>query len=195
MVKPKLIVITDWAIEGLEQKLARLRPLGEQVAIQHRAPDMAPEEFLRKARALVKLGLPLFINGQVDVAVTVGAHLHLPDGGPTASRCRARLPDKLISVAVHTASAEVTGADLALVSPVFTPGSKPDDRRPPLGPEGFARIAASLPCPSYALGGIGPQNIGQIPDAAGAAVISSVLKAADPLVAARALLAALAGRS
>ena len=79
------------------------------------------------------------------------------------------------------------GADLALVSPVFPPGSKPEDTRPTLGPEGFRRLAAALPCPALALGGITPERASRLTGAAGFAVISAVLEAEDPGATTRAL--------
>lgn len=188
---PSLIVITDWGLPDVEQKLKALTPLGGRVAIQHRAPSMPLPEFEAKAHALMSLGLPLFINGDAELAAKLHVHLHLPERSGNPAAHRTRFKGRLISVAVHDSSPFRQGADLALVSPVFAPGSKPEDARPQLGPSGFARIAATLPCPAFALGGVDSVNIGQVRDAQGAAVISSVLKAADPLEAARALLAAL----
>ena len=121
----------------------------------------------------------------------MGAHLHLPAGGLTPGDVRPHLPaGRLVSVAVHDAreAGEARGADLALVSPVFSPGSKPDDTRPTLGPEGFRRLADALPCPALALGGITPERAGLLPGAYGFAVISGVLEAEDPVAAAKTLL-------
>lgn len=188
---PRLIVITDWELPGIEQKLRALAALGDAIAFQHRAPQLAPTEFATRARWLSSLGVPVFINGQPELAAALGAHLHLPDGAVTATQCRPLIRDRLISVAVHQSSAPPVGADLALVSPVFSPGSKPHDTRALLGIAGFDALARALPCPAYALGGVSAKNVGQLRSAAGVAVISSVLKAADPLSAARELLAAL----
>jgi thiamine-phosphate pyrophosphorylase len=94
-----------------------------------------------------------------------------------------------VSVAVHDAeeARRARGADLALVSPVFSPGSKPGDTRPTLGPEGFRALASALPCPALALGGITPESALLLGGAAGFAVISGVLEAEDPGAAVRAL--------
>lgn len=188
---PRLIVITDWELPGIEQKLQALSALGKEIAFQHRGPRLQSAEFATRARWLSSLGVPLFINGRPELAAELGAHLHLPDGAVTAAQCRPLLRGRLISVAVHQSSAPPVGADLALVSPVFLPGSKPHDTRALLGAAGFEALARSLPCPAYVLGGVSAENIGQLRAPAGVAVISSVLKAADPLSAARALLAAL----
>jgi thiamine monophosphate synthase len=48
------------------------------------------------------------------------------------------------------------GATYALLSPVWRPASKPDDRREPLGPERFLAIARERPV--LALGGVTPER-------------------------------------
>ncbi|WP_002637412.1 thiamine phosphate synthase [Myxococcus hansupus] len=175
--------------------LTRALDVGPEVAVQHRHPEATGRQFLEQARALAALcqarGNPLFVNGRVDVALLVGAHVHLPAHGPAPEDVRPLLPPgRWISTAIHDATEArgAAGADLALVSPVFAPGSKPGDTRIPLGPEGFRALAASLPCPALALGGITPERARALPDAAGFAVISGVLEAEDPAFAVRAML-------
>lgn len=196
---PRLIVITDWRLPRarLLRALELALEAGPEVALQHRHPEAPARTFLEEARLLAELcrarGNPFFVNGRLDVALLVGAHLHLPSQGPTVEDVRPHLPAGcLVSVAVHDGNEArlARGADLALVSPVHTPGSKPDDTRPPLGPEGFQALAASLDCPALALGGITPERARLLPKAHGFAVISAVLEAEDPASAARALLRA-----
>ena len=196
---PRLVVITDWRLppERLLGAVAQALEAGPEVAVQHRHPEATGRRFLEEARLLAGLcrerGNPLFINGRLDVALLLGAHLHLPTQGPCVEDVRPHLPSgRWVSVAVHDAeeARAARGADLALVSPVFAPGSKPGDTRAQLGPEGFQALAALLPCPALALGGITPQRAGSVPGAAGFAVIAAVLEAEDPAAAARALLAA-----
>lgn len=190
------MVITDWRLprERLLWALERALEAGPEVAVQHRHPDAPVRQFLEEARVLAGLcrarGNPLFVNGRLDVARLVGAHLHLPAGGLTPEDVRSQLPEgRWVSVAVHDEreAHEARGADLALVSPVFSPGSKPDDTRPTLGPEGFARMASVLPCPALALGGITLERAPRVCGAYGFAVISGVLEAEDPSAIARAL--------
>jgi thiamine-phosphate pyrophosphorylase len=196
---PRLVVITDWRLppERLLGALSRALEAGPEVAVQHRHPEATGRRFLEEARLLAGLcrerGNPLFVNGRLDVALLVGAHLHLPARGPAPADVRPHLPSgRWVSVAVHdeAEARAAQGADLALVSPVFAPGSKPGDTRARLGPEGFQALASALPCPALALGGITPQRAGSVPGAAGFAVISAVLEAEDPAAVARALLAA-----
>jgi thiamine-phosphate pyrophosphorylase len=197
---PRLVVITDWRLPrarllcALEQALEA----GPGVAVQHRHPEASGRVFLEEARLVAEVcrarGRELFINGRLDVALLVGAHLHLPASGPSSRDVRPHLPEgQLVSVAVHDAweAESAAGADLALVSPVFAPGSKPGDTRDTLGPEGFQALASRLPCPALALGGMTPQRARQVPGAWGVAVISAVLEASEPRVAARELLESL----
>ena len=165
---PGSIVITDWRLPRarLLAALERALEAGPEVAVQHRHPEAPTRVFLEEARLLAALcqahGRPLFVNGRLDVALLVGAHLHLPASGPTVEDVRPVLPaGRWVSAAVHDAhEAQLArGADLALVSPVYAPGSKPGDTRPPLGPEGFQALAASLSCPALALGGITPDGL------------------------------------
>lgn len=194
---PRLVVITDWRLPRarLLSALEQVLDAAPEVAVQHRHPEAPTRLFLEEARLLAALcqerGSPLFVNGRLDVALLVGAHLHLPAQGPTVADVRPFLPpERWISVAVHDADEArlAQGANLALVSPVYAPGSKPGDTRAQLGPEGFRALAATLPCPALALGGITPERTALLPDAYGFAVISAILEAEDPAAVARALL-------
>jgi thiamine-phosphate pyrophosphorylase len=194
---PRLIVITDWRLPRarLLAALERALEAGPEVAVQHRHPEAPTRVFLEEARLLAELcrphGNPLFVNGRLEVALLVGAHLHLPARSLTVEDVRPVLPPgRWVSAAVHDADEAqlARGADLALVSPVYAPGSKPGDTRPPLGPLGFQTLAAALSCPALALGGITPERAAQLPRAHGFAVISAVLEADDPAAVARALL-------
>lgn len=193
----RLVVITDWAI-GHDALLARVEAAlaaGPGIAVQHRHPGVGARAFLEEGAALATLcarfGASLFVNARLDVALALGAHLHLPAHGLRPRDVRRALPQRWLSVAVHSAdeARAAPGADLALVSPVFAPGSKPLDHRPPLGPHGYARLAAELSCPAFALGGITADTL--FPGLPGVAVIGGVLSAADPRAAAAALLAGL----
>jgi len=194
---PLLIVITDWEIPRLAllAALESALSLGPEVAVQHRHPGATDRAFLEEGEQLAMLcrrfDNPLFVNGRLDVALLLRAHLHLPSRGIQVADVRAHLQaGAWISAAVHDLqeALEANGADLALVSPVFAPGSKLTAPRPPLGPEGFGRLAKETPCPAFALGGIAPSNASLLHGAGGFAAISSVLKARDPKAAANSLL-------
>lgn len=168
------------------------------VAVQHRHPGVTDRQFHAEALALAEVcrrhGAPLFVNRRLDVALAVGAHLHLPAHGLRVEDARPLFAERLISVAVHAPAEAQAGADLALVSPVFSPGSKPGDVRATLGPEGFFQLASTLATPAFALGGVDVLRAASLERAAGLAVISAVLGASDPAEAARGLLTRLAPR-
>jgi thiamine-phosphate pyrophosphorylase len=193
----RLVLITDWRLPALVDRVAQALEAGPGLAVQHRHPGAADrlffDEALRLAAVCAKAKAPLFVNRRLDVALAIGAHLHLPSTGLRVSDVRPHLGNRLLSVAVHdeAEARSAQGADLALVSPVFAPGSKPDDRRPPLGIEGVRRLERVLPCPAFALGGIDASRLRALTPIAGAALISSVLAADDPREAAAQLLAAL----
>jgi thiamine-phosphate pyrophosphorylase len=180
----ELIVITDWSLGDLLPRLERVLEAGPGIAIQHRHPEATVRDFFDEGVKLAELcerfGAPLFINRRLDVALALNAWLHLPAYGLLPSDVKGRVP--VVSVAVHSPeeAQRAEGADLALVSPVFAKGDAT-----PLGVEGFTRLAAALPCPAFALGGVNER----VPGAAGHAVISAVLRAADPCDAAKRLLA------
>ncbi|MBM4380105.1 MAG: thiamine phosphate synthase [Deltaproteobacteria bacterium] len=196
---PRVVVITDWGLPDLLDRVDALcRAHGADIALQHRAPGLPVRAYLERARALAARcgahGTPLFVSGRLDVALLCAAHLHLPEEAPAPPEVRPSLPpDRWISVAIHeeTPPGRARGADVALVSPVFAPGSKPDDTRQTLGADGFARAAARLPCPAYALGGISVETARGLRGVPGVAAISGVLAAEDPAAACAALLEAL----
>jgi thiamine-phosphate pyrophosphorylase len=200
----RLLVVTDWSLgeASLLRALEQLCALGAEVAVQHRHPGTPTRAFLREARMLASLcgqyNTRLFVNGRLDVALLVGAHLHLPVDGPTPAQVRPHLPKgALLSAAVHDEAelARAVGADFLLVSPVFPPSSKPSDTRPTLGPLGYARLSAHSPCPTLPLGGIRPDTLPLLGPVAGVAVQGAVLASQDPAGVARALLACLAAGS
>lgn len=175
--------------------------LGPDVCIQHRDPGAPIRGFLERARWLARLagdtGAQLAINGRLDVALLLDAHLHLPVDAPRPEEVRPSLTaGRWITAAAHSEPelAGARGCDAVLLSPVFTPGSKPGDRRPPLGPEGFERLARrAAPTPSYALGGMTVGRLESLHFCAGAVVQSAILTAPDPGAVALAFLLRLKG--
>jgi thiamine-phosphate pyrophosphorylase len=134
---------------------------------------------------------PLFINGRLDVALLLGADLHLPSGGLLPTEVRPHLPKGAwISISVHNVeeASAAHGADVGLISPVFPAGSKVSDERPPLGAEGFAQLAKKVDCAPYALGGINAERAATVRGAAGYAAVSAVLQSPDPRRAAEEIL-------
>jgi thiamine-phosphate pyrophosphorylase len=155
------------------------------------------EELLTITRPL---GIPLIINDRLDVALAVGADgVHVgQDDMPAATARRLIGPDKILgATAANPAEARqavADGADYLGCNAVFYTPTKLDTGEP-LGIEGFRRLVQAVPIPLLAIGGIRADNAGDVirAGAAGIAVVSAIMSAADPQEAARDLRAAVEG--
>ena len=80
-------MLTDWSLpeDAHRAALEAVAALGPDVCIQHRDPGARIRGFLDRARWLAALvertGAQLAINGRLDVALLLHAHLHLPVDG------------------------------------------------------------------------------------------------------------------
>jgi Thiamine monophosphate synthase len=104
-----------------------------------------------------------------------GALLHFPAGtAPSGGGFGASTHDEAELQAALSA-----GATYALLSPVWSPASKPEDRRAPLGLDRF--LAAARGRPVFALGGVTPARFAEVlrGGGAGAAVLGG-LAGPDP---------------
>lgn len=193
-------VITD-------RRLIGSRPLEEVVAaairggasvIQLREKEATTREMIDLARRLLAVtrtaGVPLIINDRVDVALAVdadGVHLGVDDM-PIALARRLLGPDKIVGGSPETVEQAIQmerdGADYLGVGDVFGTRTKPD-AGPPIGPEGLRRVVEAVTIPVVGIGGIRAENAGEVirAGAAGVAVVSAVMAAADPEAATRQL--------
>ncbi len=195
----RLIAITDNIRDGQPGLIARAAAAahGGATCIQLRLKDVPARDLVGVARELVRaVGVPVIVNDRADVAIAAGAagvHLGPDDVPPSAIRKIA--PDGFIigaSVGDEAEVAGAAGADYAGIGPFFASGSK-EDAGPPLGAEGFARLARLVGIPAVAIGGVIAENAA-LPMAAGAAGIASiagVFGSADPAAAARRLRSAI----
>lgn len=157
---PAFILMTDE--KRLADPLPVVRSLPENSAVILRHYDFPGREDL--AVRLVALGrrrgVRILIAGDARLAHKVGADgLHMPEYLATRGpgRWRAwRRPDWLVTAAAHSPAALFravrSGADAALLAPVFQTASHPDSR--PLGCLMFAAWCRESPLPVYALGGV-----------------------------------------
>lgn len=174
-------------------------------AVQLRWKDAPAREMADLARALLArtraAGALLFVNDRLDVALAAGADgVHLgQDDLPAAAARRISPAGFLIGVSAESASlarrAEADGADYVGVGPVHPTGSKADAGES-VGVERIAEVAAAVRIPVVGIGGITAENApaARCAGAAGVAVISAVMRAADPAAAARALMMAVNAR-
>ncbi|MBH23971.1 MAG: thiamine phosphate synthase [Myxococcales bacterium] len=159
--------------------------------LQLRAHPISRDDRLRAAQLLApacaQSRTRLLINGDLEIAIAVSAAgLHLPRSAPPATTLRRRAvalgrSETLTIVrSCHyldqLTDAHQEGADAATLSPIFPPGSKPDDTRPTLGVSKLADACARAPLPVIALGGITPARVAACrrAGAAGVATISGV---------------------
>lgn len=197
------MVITDPVLlKGRDPiSVCRAAVQGGATMIQVRWKDGTPAAVLEFTRGLVAaLPVPVLVNDRADIALAAragGAHLGWED--PPLEVLRPHLPAGfLLGVSVGSSEeaerAAGISADYWSVGPCYATPSK-GDAGPPLGPEGFAALAARAPegTPVIGIGGITSKNAGDIvrAGAAGVAVIGAVLSAQEPETAARALRVAL----
>jgi thiamine-phosphate pyrophosphorylase len=148
-------------------------------------------------RALAPFAVPFIVNDRVDVALASGADgVHVGPDDITVVDARALLgPDAIIGLSVKTiAAAEVAPValiDYAGVGGVYATLSK-EQKSPPIGTQGFARIAEALrrrapALPVCGIAGIDAANAAAVIGAGadGVAIISALSLAADPAAAAR----------
>jgi thiamine-phosphate pyrophosphorylase len=184
------------------------RPLAEVVrrsleggvrAVQLREKDLAGAELYRLARELRRLtsdfDARLIINDRPDVAMAAeadGVHIGV-NSLPVAAVRKLLGEGKTIGYSAHTLdealSAQAGGADFVTFGPLFHTPSKAAYGEP-CGVKKLADVASALQIPVIALGGISPATATEALSAnvGGIAVISAILAAADPRVAAASLL-------
>lgn len=200
---PSLCLVTDRHLCGdkaLEDVVLQAVEGGANV-VQLREKDLPAADLFSlgvRMRAITKNRALLLINDRVDVAQACGADgVQLPENGLPTSVARWVLGrHALVGRSVHSVEAakqaETDGADMVVVGPVFKSSSKPDAS--PVGLELVKELAEAIPLPVIAIGGINPENAGDVvrAGAAGVAVISAICAAADPRAAAEALVQAMA---
>jgi thiamine-phosphate pyrophosphorylase len=198
---PPLLVISDrrQARRSLEE-VAEAIFAGGCRWFSLREKDLPAAERRWLLSALVVIGrrwtATVTVHEDVDVAAMAGAAgVHLPSAGnPEAAR--ARLHGGLIGASAHSAGEALallgSGADYVTVSPIFITASKPG-YGPAIGLDGLAAIAAQVPGPVIALGGINAANapLCLSAGASGVAVMGEVMRAADPQAMVEAVLAAM----
>lgn len=173
---------------------ALLPPVPAGVGLQLRQKRLPPRELRALAdrlRALTReRGVRLIINGDLTLARNIGADgVHLPDGRPIAPARHALGPTAILGASCHDAESlrrcAAEGASFATLSPVFPVAGK----APPLGVERFGALAAQVPLPVLALGGIDDTSARALLEAGarGIAVTRAVFAAAEPAAALQAL--------
>ena len=165
--------MTEWSLYVItDREVAGGRPLTEVVqaavaggatVVQLREKATSTREMIELGRALHAVtrsaGVPLIVNDRVDVALAIDAEgVHVGQEDMPAPLARRLIgPDRILGVSAGTVAearqAEADGADYIGVGDVFGTPSKPD-AGVPIGVEGLAEIAGSVPAPTVGIGGI-----------------------------------------
>jgi thiamine-phosphate pyrophosphorylase len=203
---PPLLLVTD-------RRQAR-RPLPEVVGaalaagcrwVSLREKDLPEDDQIALARMLLPMtrrhGARLCVHGEAALAQLAGADgVHL-SAGSDAAAARALLgAGKLVGVSIHTIP-EAEGidpgaADYCIAGPAFETASKPG-YGPEIGRKGLAEIARAARVPVIAIGGLNVVRAAEVLASGprGIAVMGSVMRAGDPALEVKALLATIAGAS
>jgi 8-oxo-dGTP diphosphatase len=168
LLLPPRIAITPpagGAVDALEARLEELLVTDGVGGLLVRLPGLEPEARRETATRLrsfcARRGLVCLLHGDGDLARRLA-----PEGlhHPAAALLRRRLAGGsgfLNGVSVHDRSdikrALSRGAHYLLLGPVRPTASHPE--RAPLGWDGFRALAADLPVPVYALGGLGFEDL------------------------------------
>lgn len=196
----RLMLVTD-------RPMARGRSLVEVVAaavaggvtsVQLREKTADTRRFVELARdldALLRpLGVPLWINDRIDVALAAGIdHVHVGQSDMTPADVRRLMgPTAVIGLSItrpeELVAEDLTRVDCLGVGPVFATATK-SDAAPALGLDGLSAIRRAGGLPVVAIGGIGPAEVAAVraTGVEGVAVVSAIMAAADPRAAARVL--------
>ncbi|MFW6135608.1 MAG: thiamine phosphate synthase [Chloroflexota bacterium] len=179
-------------------QVVRAAVAGGATVVQLRAKSATTRELIQLGRALHAITrqaeVPLIVNDRVDVALALDAEgVHVGQDDMPAPLARDLIgPHRILGVSAGTVEearrAQEDGADYLGVGDVYGTPSKADAGLP-IGVEGIEEIAGAVSIPVVGIGGITADNAAPViaAGAAGVAVISAVVGAADPEAAARRL--------
>jgi len=173
-------------------------------AVQLREKDLSGKELFtlaeRVARLCQRYQAQLYINDRVDLALAVdAAGVHLGEASMPVRATRSLLgAHHSIGVSTHSLEsahrAEQEGADFIVFGPVYFTPSKADFGAPQ-GLKALQNIVENISLADYAIGGIKADNLLALKrvGSRGVALISAIISAEDPALAAKQILAGLTG--
>jgi len=203
----KLCLVADSDTAGERNILSIIEEATDEgvTLVQLRGKKLRTREFLELAlKASEFLGaknIPLIINDRIDIALScnaAGVHLGQQDL-PLLYARKILGENKLIGITINTAkeamAAEERGADYLGVGPVFFTTTK-KELKPLLGLEGLRAIKEKVKIPILAIGGINPDNAGDViaTGVEGIAVVSAIQAAEDVRKATRELVEAISAK-
>jgi thiamine-phosphate pyrophosphorylase len=187
------------------EQLLAARPCCLQLRAKHLPVRPLLELASRLGPLCRQAGIPFCVNDRLDLALVVKADaVHLGQDDLSLADARRVLStlgrSLIVGVSTHSlAQAQAAfegGADYIGFGPVFATGSK-DRPDPVVGLDQLRSVAAVIPLPVVAIGGIRRSNLAEVvaAGAAAAAVIADIESAEDRLAAAREVSAAFGSRT
>lgn len=165
--------------------------------VQIREKDLSSKDLLdlsKKLRIITKNKATLIINDRIDIALFSGADgVHLGSNSIPLSEAKKVIgtpPEFLFGVSCHSItdvlSAEKNKADYVFLGPIFYTSSKAKYGKP-LGIDTLEEVRKKTKIKIIAIGGINENNVKECIDsgADGIAVISSIFKSDNPMIAAK----------
>ena len=191
----RLVAITDDAEDRratlVDRVVAAVK--GGATSVQVRLKNATAREVVEITRSIMsKVSVPVIVNDRADIALAAGAAgVHVGEADLPVTAIRRFAPADFIIGASLGSDAELLNAkdaDYVGVGPVYGSDSK-SDAGAEIGVEGFKRLAALVPHPAVAVGGITADRALQITvaGAVGVAVINAIFQADDPESATRAI--------
>jgi thiamine-phosphate pyrophosphorylase len=200
---PTLYVVLDRTVAAGRDLVALLDAViaGGARMVQLREKTWPSGQILPLAEALRarcrKAGVTFVMNDRVDLALALdadGVHLGQDDLPPRLARPLLR-PGMILGVSTHSVEqarrAQADGADYVAVGAMFPTQTKPDFEL--VGPALVRAVRGEVRVPLVGIGGITPDNVGDVirAGADGVAVISAVCAAPDPTATTRSFLRAI----
>jgi thiamine-phosphate pyrophosphorylase len=166
-------------------------PLSDRIAVLVREkvlPQPHVAEILRTLKPIAQsAGARLLVHSYSSLALEFGLDgVHLTSHTVLAPVRSQLLPAMLLGVSRHSSDpldeSDISLADYATMSPIYSPTSKPEDRRETLGPSGLQACVQRSVRPLVALGGLRPGRVAEImtQGAAAIAISGAILQADNP---------------
>ena len=165
--------------------------------IQLREKEMEAGDILRTgapiADACREAGVPFVLNDRPDLALALGAGVHVGQNDVPVDVVRAIVPDAIVGLSTHE-EGEIDAAialwdriDYFAVGPVYETPTK--QGRPSVGLRLVRYAASRTDRPWFAIGGIDESTLGDVLDAGArrVVVVRAITEADDPIAAARRL--------
>ncbi|HEY4734806.1 MAG TPA: thiamine phosphate synthase [Gemmatimonadaceae bacterium] len=195
----RLVAITDDAEDQRKTLVDRVAAAvrGGATSVQVRLKSASAREVVEITKAIIaRVDVPVIVNDRADIALAAGAAgVHVGEADLPVEAVRRFVPAGFIIGASLGSDAELPNAknaDYVGIGPVFSSDSK-NDAGAAIGVDGFEKLAALVPHPAVAVGGITAERALQITvhGAAGVAIINAIFSSPDPESATRAIAGAI----